>query len=210
MAFIKTASIKSMPVEALNMPTDGGWEMLNTSRIKVASIDKTKKSDLGGFDLQAAVKDNPHHLFVKAFAIKENEVNDNGDAFSPEELEKSAGTFVNCPFFVNHQNDDVEKARGKVVHAWYDKEAEGIFVIKMVDKESYPQLARGIEEKYITGTSMGAQVEYSCCSICHNKAATKDEFCSHIRERKNKKFKQHGLTMVVRLNVQTRTIPTIC
>lgn len=170
------------------MPNGGGWEVFNTSRIKVASIDKTKKSDLGDFDLEAAVKENPHHLFVKAFAIKENEVNDNGDAFSPEELEKAAYTFVNCPVFVNHQNDDVEKARGKVVHAWYDKDAGGIFVIEMVDKEAYPQLARGIEEKYIQGTSMGAQVEYSCCSICHNKAATKDEFCSHIRERKNKKY----------------------
>ena len=186
MAFIKRASVKLMPVEALYVPDDGGWEYYNTSRIKTASLDKTKKSDLGGFDLEAAVKEHPSHLFVKAFAIKENEVNDNGDAFSPEELKKAAHTFIGCPVFVNHQNDDVEKARGKVAHAWYDKEAGGIFVINMVDKEAYPQLARGIEEKYISGTSMGAQVTYSCCSVCHRKASTSDEFCDHIKNRKNK------------------------
>lgn len=177
MAFIKRASVKAIPVEALYVPNSGGWEYFNTSRIKTASLDKTKKSDLGGFDLQAALKEHPNHLFVKAFAIKENEVNDNGDAFSPEELKKAAHTFIGCPVFVNHQNDDIEKARGKVAHAWYDEDAGGIFVINMVDKEAYPPLARGIEEGYIIGTSMGAQVGYSCCSICHNKAATQDEFC---------------------------------
>lgn len=186
MAFIKRASIKAMPVETLYVPSTGGWEYFNTSRIKIASLDKTKKSDLGDFDLQAALKEHPNHLFVKAFAIKEDEVNDNGDAFSPAELKKAAHTFVGCPVFVNHQNDDIEKARGKVVHAWYDKEAGGIFVINMVDKEAYPPLARGIEEGYIIGTSMGAQVGYSCCSVCHNKAATQDEFCDHIKNRKNK------------------------
>jgi hypothetical protein len=186
MAFIKRASVKAMHVETLYIPTSGGWEYFDTSRIKTASIDKTKKADLGDFDLQAALKDHPNHLFVKAFAIKENEVNDNGDAFSPDELKKAAYTFVGCPVFVNHQNDDIEKARGKVAHAWYDKEAGGIYVINMVDKEAYPPLARGIEEGYIIGTSMGAQVGYSCCSVCHNKAATQDEFCDHIKHRKNK------------------------
>ena len=185
---IKRASIKSMPIEALNSPTGKDWDLFNLSRLKVAAIDKTKKTDLGGFDLSAALKDHPNHLFVKAFAIKENEVNDNGDAFSPEELKKAAHTFIGCPVFVNHQNDDVEKARGKVVHAWYDADAGGIFVINMVDKEAYPPLARGIEEGYIVGTSMGAQVTYSCCSACHNKASTKDEFCDHIKNRKNKKI----------------------
>jgi hypothetical protein len=49
----------------------------------------------------------------------------------------------------------------QVVHAWYDEEKGGIWTINMVDKVAYPKLARGIEEGYITGTSMGCQVQYS-------------------------------------------------
>jgi hypothetical protein len=177
-----------MNVEALHVPTDGAWSFYNTSRIKTASIDKTKKIDLGGFDLTAAVKENPDNLFVKVFAIKANEVNDNGDCFSEKELEKAAHTFIGVPVFVNHQNDNVENARGKVVHAWYDAPMKGIYCINMVDRAAYPRLARGIEEKYINGTSMGAQVGHSLCSICHNKAHTADDFCTHIKNGKNRKI----------------------
>jgi len=176
-----------MTIEALHVPNQGAWKFYNTSRIKVASIDKTKAADLGGFDLKAAIEKNPDNLFVKVFAIKANEVNDNGDCFNEDELKKAAHTFVGVPVFVNHQNDNVENARGKVVHSWYDDDLKGIYCINMVDRNAYPRLARGIEEGYITGTSMGAQVGFSLCSICHNKAHTADEFCTHIKNGKNRK-----------------------
>lgn len=139
-----------MPIEALNMPKN--WDMINTSGLaKAASMTKDKGVDLNGFDLEAAAKEHPEHLFVKVFAIKKDEVNDNGDAFCEAELKRAAQTFIGCPVFVNHQNDDVEKARGRVMHAWYDDSAGGIYCINRVDKAAYPQLARGIQEGYITG-----------------------------------------------------------
>jgi len=178
-----------MAIQPLNIPAGNVWDLINTETLeKTASLVKDKQIDLNGFDISAAVDSNPDHLFVKVFAIKEDEVNDNGDAFSKSELKRAAHTFVDCPVFVNHQNDDVEKARGKVVHAWYDEEAKGIYCVNMVDKTAYPQLARGIEEGYIVGTSMGAQVGYSLCSICHNKAHTADEFCTHIKNQKTRQF----------------------
>lgn len=177
----------SMPIEALNMPKN--WDMINTSGLaKAASMTKAKEVDLNGFDLEAAAEKHPEHLFVKVFAIKKDEVNDNGDAFCEAELKRAAATFIGCPVFVNHQNDDVEKARGRVLHAWYDDSAGGIYCINMVDKIAYPQLARGIQEGYITGTSMGAQVGFSLCSICHNKAHSADEFCGHVKNQKTRRF----------------------
>lgn len=176
-----------MPIVALNVPEN--WDTINTTALeKFASISKTKKIDLDGFDIAAAAKENPEHLFVKVFAIKKDEVNDNGDAFSESELKRAAHTFIDCPVFVNHQNDDVEKSRGKVIHAWYDDSAGGIYCINRVDKVAYPQLARGIQEGYISGTSMGAQVGFSLCSICHNKAHTADDFCSHVKNQKTRQF----------------------
>ena len=131
------------------------WEIVGSDIVKTASIDKIKNANLGGFDIESAIKDSPEHLFVKVFAIKQDEVNDNGDYFSASELKKAAHTFVGVPVFVNHQNNDIEKARGKVVHAWYDEKAGGIYIISKVDKTAYPKLARGIEEEIISGTSMG-------------------------------------------------------
>ena len=177
-------------IEPLNVPHN--WEEINTSSInKYASSDiekKVKGMDLGGYDILKGIKDNPEHLFVKVFAIKKDEVNDNGDYFGEVELKKAAKTFIGVPVFVNHQNDDIEKARGKVVHAWWDDNKGGIYTINMVDKAAYPRLARGIEAGYITGSSMGASVKFSCCSICHKRAANAKEYCSHIRERKKKNF----------------------
>ena len=90
----KTNTHNSFSIEALNSPN---WQEFNM--IKTASI--KKDTDLNGFDISAAIKDNPDHLFVKIFAIKEDEINDNGDCFSGSELKKAASSFVGVPIFCN-------------------------------------------------------------------------------------------------------------
>jgi hypothetical protein len=141
-------------------------EAEQTVEAKIIDSDNTE------FDLEAEIKQHPDSLFVKCFAIEADEPNDNGDFFSREELKKSTPSFVGVPVFTNHANNDVNQARGKVVHSWWDDERNGIVIIARVDAAAYPQLARGIKEKYIIGTSMGCQVQYSLCSICHNYAET--------------------------------------
>ena len=179
-------SFVKMPVEVLNRPEN--WDILKLpNKIKTASVVKNNV-DFHGFDLEAEVKNHPEHLFLKIFAIKKDEINDNGDAFSEEELKKAAHTFVGVPLFTNHQNDDIEKAKGDCVHSWYDEDAGGIFIIGRVDKVAYPQLARGIEQGIITGTSMGTTVESSVCSVCHNQANVATDYCTHVANRKNRKF----------------------
>ncbi len=138
-------------ITALNKPKGEGWDIYNLpNQIKTAST-TVEGEDLAGFDLKQATKEHPDHLYIKVFAIKKDEPNDNGDAFSERELKTAAKTFVGVPLFTNHQNDDVEKARGECVHSWYDQKEGGIFIIGRVDKIAYPRLARGIEEGYITG-----------------------------------------------------------
>lgn len=182
-------------LSALNIPAN--WQEMNLSSLtKHASVGKDgmlqsnggKEIDLGGFNIHEAIGNNPECLFVKVFAIKKDEVNDNGDYFNEDELKKATSTFIGVPVFVNHQNDDIEKARGKVVHAWYDDNRGGIYTINMVDKVAFPRLARGLEAGYVTGSSMGCSVKHSCCSVCHTRAATAKEFCSHIKERKKRMF----------------------
>ncbi len=156
--------------------------------IVTASIesDGNNEAPVKTFDLEAEIKSHPDSLFVKCFAIKADEMNDNGDYFSQNELKKATSSFVGVPIFTNHQNQDINQARGKVVHSWWSGEKNGIMIIARVDAEAYPQLARGIKEQYIVGTSMGCQVQYSLCSVCHNYAETPDQYCSCIRERKTR------------------------
>jgi len=161
------------------------------AKLKLDSESKTAELDVDGdqttkFDLEAEIQEHPDSLFVKCFAIRADEMNDNGDYFGHNELKKAVGTFVGVPVFTNHQNNDVEQARGKVVHSWWDNDENGIMIIARVDAAAYPQLARGIKEKYVVGSSMGAQVAFSLCSICHNWASDPDKYCSHIKERKTR------------------------
>ena len=158
---------------------------------QMADVNKEAKKEIDGdatteFDLEAEIKNHPDSLFVKCFAIKADEMNDNGDYFEKEPLKQATSTFVGVPIFTNHQNTDINQARGKVIHSWWDEDKNGIMIIARVDAVAYPQLARGIKEKYVLGTSMGCSVHHSLCSVCHNLSETPDQYCEHIRERKTR------------------------
>jgi len=154
MSFKKIA-FNSFTIEPLNHPKD--WDIfVLPEMIKTASVKEAEENKYGGFDIQASIDKYPDHLFVKIFAIEKDIVNDNGDAFCEAELKKAAHTFIGVPVFTNHQNSEVENARGECVHSWYDDKEGGIFILARIDKVAYPSLARSIEEKYCTGTSMGA------------------------------------------------------
>ena len=138
--------------------------------------------------VKAEIANHPNALFFRAKAIQADEVNSNGDYFSESELIKSAKTFVGVPFYTNHNNQDIENARGKIVWSEWNPSEKAIYVIGFVDREAYPHICRGIEEEYMTGVSMGCQVEFSVCSICHNSASTVDDYCPHVKNLKGRKF----------------------
>lgn len=138
------------------------FEQIKIASQKTSDVDKTSH-----FDLEAEIREHTDSLFVKCFAIKADETNDNGDYFSKAELKKAVATFVGVPVFTNHQNTDVNQARGKVIHSWWDDSKNGIMVIMRVDAVAYPQLARGMKEKYVVGTSMG-------CFLGHNRVLMGD------------------------------------
>lgn len=138
--------------------------------------------------IEAEIKKHPTALFFRAKAIKADEANSNGDYFSEEELLKSYKTFEGVPFFTNHDNQNIENARGKVVFAEWIPEEKAVYTISFVDREAFPHICRSIEEEYTTGVSMGCSVEYSVCSICGNRAEKTDDYCSHIKNRKGRTF----------------------
>jgi hypothetical protein len=119
------------------------------------------------FDLIKAMKDrkNANLLWVRARSIDADVCNTNGDYFSEEELLKEQDyqgkkmpaykTFEGVPIYTNHKNDDIEQAKGMVVHAEWDDEEKCVYCVFFIDEDAYPDIARGIRQAYIHDVSMG-------------------------------------------------------
>lgn len=118
---------------------------------------------------------------LKKYAKKARLANDNGDFFSYEELKDKYKTFIGKSAFVDHNNENVENARGIILDAVWNEKGKFVELLIAVDKIGYPELARGIEIGIITDVSMGCRCGYSICSICGNIAKTEDDFCDHIK-----------------------------
>lgn len=128
------------------------------------------------------------YKYFEKYAFKIRGANDNGDFFSHEELLKCYKTFIGKAVFVDHDNENVEKARGIILDAVYNQRGKFVELLKAIDKKAYPELARAIEMSYVNATSMGCRCGYSICSICHNKSHTEDDFCEHIKNYKASTF----------------------
>src|SRR5574343_121579 len=79
-------------------------------------------------------------LYVSVHAVQVG-INTNGDSFTEGELKKSYKTFVGKGNYVNHQSNDVEKQRGKILKARYIDDGKKKYVESLleVDAKSYPE-----------------------------------------------------------------------
>ena len=181
---LKEASFKFTEINPFVKSNDNGDKMMRTASGRVIIEPGSEKENI----VLAEIKKHPNALFFRAKAIEADCPNTNGDYFSWEELLDSYKSFEGCPFFTNHDNQNVENARGKVIFAEAVPEEKAIYTICFIDRDAYPHICRSIEEEYVTGVSMGCSVEYSCCNICGNRAERTEDYCSHIRNRKGRKF----------------------
>jgi hypothetical protein len=156
------------------------------------------------FDIVKAMKDRKDSkiLWVRARAIDADKVNTNGDSFSKKELLNNVDfkgekipaykTFEGVPIYSNHQNDDVELAKGMVVYAEWDDEENCVYCTFFIDEEAYPDVARGVRQGYIHDVSMGTSVEVGECSECGNEATVESEWCTCLKKYKGKRHPSSG------------------
>jgi len=134
----------------------------------------------------------PGFLYVTTRAIS-SRVNANYDGWPPEEIQKSWRTFIGRGVFVDHTNWDIDRSRGVILDASIheNKLASGhedvwVELLIEVDAEAYPKLAKAILSGEIDAVSMGADVEYTICSVCDNRATDVLSYCAHIPQMKGK------------------------
>jgi hypothetical protein len=127
----------------------------------------------------------PGFIYTQVRAISAR-INQNYDAWPSEELKKSFRTFIGKPIFVNHQNFDHRKARGKVVAARYVDAGDDRYVdtVMEVDAQRFPKLAHELKTGGLDSVSMGVEAGFTKCSICDNKAVDVPDFCAHVKYHK--------------------------
>lgn len=130
------------------------------------------------------------HIYLHINAMGSGEFyggNKNGDYFPEHNLLDYYKTFETSPahVFRHHINKDPAKAIGKVIFAIYNDRMRRVELIAEVDE----QLGQDIEEKMARReyplTSMACKTPYDICSICGNKARTRQEYCSHLNTELN-------------------------
>lgn len=136
--------------------------------------------------------------------------NENGDAFSRQEtlrFDHKIGrrvyqTYLLKPHHVNHRAENPRMARGLIVDAHFndvnpmpeewkkryeaatgEPQDRDMFVeaLLAVDTKKDPYLAKGLKSGVLKAFSMGCECEATRCSVCNHRAASRLEFCDHIR-----------------------------
>ena len=110
-------------------------------------------------------------------------INQNFDAWPSDELKAAHHTFVGKPVFINHNNHDPDRARGRVVASRYVDAGEHdryVQVLQEVEASRFPMLAKELMEGGLDSVSMGAEAREVECSYCANISTSPWDACEHI------------------------------
>ena len=138
----------------------------------------------GSFDVSP--NDDGNYLYVAVRACTADVPNLNFDMLPSSELETAYETFKGSSVFLNHENDDPEKARGAIIDAkWHDEDPDDkwVEILMEMDEDRCPKLCSLIRSGEMDTVSMGCNVESTTCSICGNVAEYPFEFCQHVQQK---------------------------
>ena len=150
---LKFALMENAPLEMMQgNGNEGKIGFVKTASGRVIIDPNSEKARI----VEAEIQKHPNALFFRSKAIEANVPNSNGDYFSVEELMRAYKTFEGVPFFTNHDNQNIENARGKIIYAEWVPEEKAVYTISFVDRDAFPHICRSIEEEYVKGVSMGS------------------------------------------------------
>lgn len=171
--------------------------------------------DTGGLTKQAAaaeiddfvkdikVRDGYYYLHINAMGAGEYYgSNRNGDYFPEAQLIRWHKTFETSPahLFRHHVNKDPAKAIGKVIFSYYNHRMHRVELIveasKTLAADEYYKIT---ELGQYPATSMACNTPFDVCSICGNKAHTRNEYCTHLTTQLNTLYPDGRKVMALNL-----------
>src|SRR5438128_557773 len=148
---------------------------------KAAADDRVKSYVMDNLKIQ------PGKMYLHINAMGAGEFygpNRNGDYFPEEVLKLYYKTFETSPahVFRHHINKDPARAIGRVIFALYNERMHRIELVAEVDRDLGSDVESRIAAGDFPATSMACKTPYDVCSICHNKAHTRQEYCVHLKQ----------------------------
>lgn len=115
-------------------------------------------------------------------------INNNHDCWERKLLLASFRTFVGGENYLEHLQIP-EMSKGKIVDAAARDIGDSIYIdILVATHRKHKPLVAAINAKQLQTLSMGANVAFTLCSKCGNRAADETQLCSHIKYEKGNKF----------------------
>lgn len=132
------------------------------------------------------LKPEPGKIYLHILAMGAGEyfgANRNADFFPEDNLIKYHHTFVSSPahIFKHHINKNPEIAIGQVIFSVYNERMHRVELIAWVDVVKGADIVEKIERGEFPTTSMACHTPFDTCSICNNRARSRNEYCTHLR-----------------------------
>lgn len=156
----------------------------------VQLLDLSSKLASEAEDWSRSIQPKPGKTYILVLAMGASEYygpNRNGDAFREPELRKTYKTFeTNAHVYKSHVNKDPNKSYGRVVKAFYNDHMHRVELVLEIDNSKAPDIVDKVNSGQSVAVSMGCKIKYDVCSICGNKAPTRAQYCTHLRNELNK------------------------
>jgi hypothetical protein len=132
------------------------------------------------------LKPEPNRVYLHIIAMGASDYwgkNLNADIYLDQDLRKHYKTFETNPahVFRNHVNKRSEIAMGEVVLAFYNERMHRVELCAWVDKDKAADLLEKLEAGETIATSMACRTPSDACSVCGNRAKTRQMYCSHLK-----------------------------
>lgn len=127
--------------------------------------------------------------------------NRNADYFPEATLIDYHNTFETSPahIFRNHVNKNPEIAIGQVVFSVYNERMHRVELIAELWDDKAPDVVEKIAAGDWPKTSMACRTPFDVCSICGNKAKTREQYCEHLSEQLGKIYPDGRKVMALNL-----------
>lgn len=157
--------------------------------LRVIDFNSDVKTASEAEDWSRSIQPTPGKTYILVLAMGASEYygpNRNGDAFRESELIKTYKTFeTGAHVFKSHVNKDPSKSYGRVVKAFYNRPMHRVELVLEIDNAKAPDIVDKVNSGQSVAVSMGCKIKYDVCSICGNKAPTRAQYCSHLRNELN-------------------------
>lgn len=125
--------------------------------------------------------------------------NRNADFFPEENLKKYYKTFETSPAYVyrSHINKDPKKSYGKVLYAVYNERMHRVELICECPDELVADINQRISRGEFPTTSMACRTPADTCSICGNRATSRQAYCKHLKHELNRLYPDGRRVMAI-------------